>query len=84
MHSLDASDVEAILECVSVVSMCEMSSDGRESVHVMFVCHVRVVGHVGSAPIGVDQELVFADLVYKIAVGKGLKKKHCDMVTIPP
>ena len=60
MHSLDASDEEAILECVSVVSMCETSSDGRESVHVMFVCHVRVVGHIGSAPIGVDQELVFA------------------------
>ena len=60
MHSLDASDMEAIWECVSVVSMCETSSDGRESAHVMFVCHVRVAGHVGSAPIGVDQELVFA------------------------
>ena len=56
----DNSDEEAIFECVSVVSVCETSSDGREDVHVMFVCHVRVVGHIGSAPISVDQELVFA------------------------
>ena len=59
-HSLRAASDEAIFECVCVVRMVETSSDGRERVHVMFVCQVRVVGTVGSAPISVDQELVFA------------------------
>ena len=60
MHSLEASSEEAIFDCICVVCMCKTMSDGRERVHVMFVCHERVVGTVGGVPIGSGQELVFA------------------------
>ena len=73
VHSLDASTVEAILSLKCVVCMCKTMSDGRERVHVMFVCQVRVVGTVGGAPIGPGQKLVFAVQVYLNAGGKGLK-----------
>ena len=52
--------------------MVRKSSDGRERVHVMFVCQVRVVGTVGGAPIGPGQKLVFAAPVYRGVGGKGL------------
>ena len=48
------------------------SSDGRERLWMMFVCHVGVVGTAGYAPIGPGQELVFAGVVYNTAGGKGL------------
>ena len=72
-HSLRAASDEAIFECVCVVRMVETSSDGRERVHVMFVCQVRVVGTAGYARIALNGELVFACLVYKTTAGKGLK-----------
>ena len=57
----------------SVVCMCKTTSDGRERVHVMFVCQVRVVGTVGGAPIGPGQKLVFAVQVYLNVARKGLR-----------
>ena len=38
--------------------MVKTSSDGRERVHVMFVCQVRVVGTVGGVPISSGQKLI--------------------------
>ena len=55
-----------------MVCMVETSSDGRERVHVMFVCQVRVVGTVGGALRGSGQELVFTVPVYRDPDGKGL------------
>ena len=72
VHSLDASTVEAILSLKCVVCMYKTMSDGRERVHVMFVCQVRVVGTIGGAPIGPGQKLVFAVRVYSDVGGKGL------------
>ena len=63
MHSLDASSEEAIFDCICVVCMCKTMSDGRERLHVMFVCQVRVVGTVGGAPRGSGEDLVFAGLL---------------------
>ena len=72
MPSLWASSVEAIFDCICVVCVGETSSDGHERVHVMSVCHGRVVASVGHAPIGVDQDLVFAVQVYLNVEGLGL------------
>ena len=60
MHSLEALSAVVILDCICMVCMVETSSDGRERVHVMFVCQVRVLGTVGGVPIGSGQKLVFA------------------------
>ena len=60
MHSLDALSAVVILDCMCMVCMVETSSDGRERVHVMFVCQVRVVGTVGGVRIGSGQKLIFA------------------------
>ena len=43
---------EAMLGSLDAVSMVETSSDGRERLHVMFVCQVRVVGTGGEVWIG--------------------------------
>ena len=51
MYSLTAPFAEAILDCICMVCMVETSSDGRERLHVMFVCQVRVVGPVSGVPI---------------------------------
>ena len=69
MHSLKASSEEAIFDCICVVCMCKTMSDGRERVHVMFVCHERVVGTVGGVPIGSGQKLVFSGQVYLTPAG---------------
>ena len=60
MHSLEALSAVVILDCMCMVCMVETSADGRERLHVMFVCQVRVVTTVGGAPIGPGQKLVFA------------------------
>ena len=52
MHSLDALSAVVILDCICMVCMVETSSDGRERVHVMFVCQVRVVGTGGEVWLG--------------------------------
>ena len=73
MHSLDALSGVVIFDCMCMVCMVETSSDGRERVHVMFVCQVRVVGTVGGSQNGLYRELVFSVGVYSNMVGKGLK-----------
>ena len=74
MHSLEALSAVVILDCICMVCMVETSSDGRERVHVMFVCQVRVVGTVSGSQNGLYLELVFAGSVYRTMVGKGLKR----------
>ena len=55
-----------------MVEVVETSSDGRERLHMMFLCHAGVVGTAGYAPIGPGQNLIFAALVYQSPAGKGL------------
>ena len=72
MHSLWSSSEEAILKCICVVGMCPTSCGGRERLHVMFVCQVRVVGSVGCARNGLESIVVLPVLVvYKNVEGKG-------------
>ena len=55
-----------------MVEVVETSSDGRERLHMMFLCHVGVVGTAGYAPIGPGQNSIFAGRVYSTPAGKGL------------
>ena len=82
MHSLEALSAVVILDCICMVCMVETSSDGRERVHVMFVCQVRVVGTVGGSQNGLYRELVFSVVVYNNMEGKGLKYTYCISKTV--
>ena len=52
--------------------MVEMSSDGRERLHVLVFNPLQVVGTIGGALRGSGQKLVFAVWVYTDLGGKGL------------
>ena len=52
--------------------MVEMSSDGRERLHVLIFNLLLVVGTIGGAVRGSGQKLIFAVPVYRDPAGKGL------------
>ena len=52
-----------MLDSIYVVCMVEMSSDGRERVHVLFFYPLRVVGTFGGALRGSGQKLILYDVL---------------------
>ena len=63
------------------MEVVETSSDGRERLHMMFLCHAGVVGTAGYAPIGPGQNSIFAGHVYMTPDRKGLNRLRIAVAT---